>query len=80
MGAYMKFSGYDALVFRGAARRWVYLYLHDGTAELRDAVHHSHNSLIHVIAKVPGNRTKRGPKGLPLSASSHRPERERWID
>src|SRR3972149_11446733 len=37
MGAYMKFAGYDALVFSGAAKRWLYLYLHDGIAELRDA-------------------------------------------
>jgi len=37
MGAYMKFSGYDAVVFHGMAKRWVYLYMHDGKAELRDA-------------------------------------------
>ena len=37
MGAYMKFSGYDAIIFQGAAKRWVYLYMHDGKAELRDA-------------------------------------------
>lgn len=37
MGAYMKFSGYDAIVIKGIAPRWQYLYLHDGTAELRDA-------------------------------------------
>ncbi len=37
MGAYMKFSGYDAVIFQGAARRWVYLYMHDGKAEIRDA-------------------------------------------
>ncbi|MFH1560838.1 MAG: aldehyde ferredoxin oxidoreductase C-terminal domain-containing protein [Chloroflexota bacterium] len=39
MGAFMKFSGYDALIFQGAAKRWLYLYLHDGVAELRDAQH-----------------------------------------
>ena len=39
MGAYMKFSGYDAIVLSGVAKRWLYLYLHDGTAELRDARH-----------------------------------------
>lgn len=37
MGAFMKTSGCDAVVFQGIARRWLYLYLHDGTAELRDA-------------------------------------------
>ncbi len=39
MGAYMKFSGYDAIVLKGIAKRWVYLYMHDGTAELKDAQH-----------------------------------------
>lgn len=37
MGAFMKFSGYDAIIFQGSAKRWVYLYMHDGIAELRDA-------------------------------------------
>ncbi|MFH0768654.1 MAG: aldehyde ferredoxin oxidoreductase C-terminal domain-containing protein [Chloroflexota bacterium] len=37
MGAYMKFSGYDAVIFKGIAKHWVYLYLHDGIAELKDA-------------------------------------------
>ncbi|MFC1898823.1 aldehyde ferredoxin oxidoreductase family protein [Chloroflexota bacterium] len=37
MGAYMKFSGYDAIIFQGIAKNWVYLYLHDGVAELKDA-------------------------------------------
>ena len=39
LGAYMKFSGYDGIVIQGAAKRWLYLHLHDGTAELRDASH-----------------------------------------
>jgi aldehyde:ferredoxin oxidoreductase len=38
-GAYLKFSGFDAIVFKGAAPDWVYLYIHDGKAELRDAAH-----------------------------------------
>ncbi|MFC1898717.1 aldehyde ferredoxin oxidoreductase family protein [Chloroflexota bacterium] len=37
MGAYMKFAGYDAVIFQGTAKRWVYLYMHNGIAELRDA-------------------------------------------
>ncbi|MGI5837543.1 MAG: aldehyde ferredoxin oxidoreductase family protein, partial [Chloroflexota bacterium] len=37
MGAYMKFAGYDAVIIQGRSDRWVYLYLHDGEAELRDA-------------------------------------------
>ena len=38
-GAYLKFSGFDAVVLKGASPDWVYLYIHDGTAELIDAGH-----------------------------------------
>ena len=38
-GARLKFAGYDAVIVQGAAKRWVYLYIHDGVAELRDATH-----------------------------------------
>jgi len=38
-GAYMKMSGFDAIVVEGASDQWVYLYLHDGLAEIRDASH-----------------------------------------
>ena len=38
-GARLKFAGYDAIIVQGAAKRWVYLYIHDGVAELRDAAH-----------------------------------------
>lgn len=37
MGAFMKFAGYDGVIFQGMANRWLYLYMHDGKAELRDA-------------------------------------------
>lgn len=37
LGAYMKFSGFDGVVLQGCSEQWVYLYLHDGVAELRDA-------------------------------------------
>ncbi|TKJ28673.1 MAG: hypothetical protein CEE40_11105 [Chloroflexi bacterium B3_Chlor] len=39
LGAFLKFSGFDAIIFQGAAPRWSYLYVHDGGAELRDAEH-----------------------------------------
>ncbi len=38
-GARLRFAGYDAIIVHGAAERWVYLYIHDGVAELRDAEH-----------------------------------------
>ena len=37
--AEMKFSGFDAIVVTGCAQSPVYLWLHDGQAELRDAKH-----------------------------------------
>ena len=38
-GTYLKFSGFDAIIIHGAAKKWLYLYVHDGIAELRDAAH-----------------------------------------
>ena len=37
LGAYMRFSGYDGVIVRGASRDWRYLVIKDGGAELRDA-------------------------------------------
>ncbi|HZK67331.1 MAG TPA: aldehyde ferredoxin oxidoreductase C-terminal domain-containing protein [Chloroflexota bacterium] len=37
MGAFMKFAGYDAVIVQGQSPKWVYLHLHDGVAELKDA-------------------------------------------
>ena len=36
-GAYMRFSGYDGVIVKGASEGWKYLVLRDGKAELRDA-------------------------------------------
>jgi aldehyde:ferredoxin oxidoreductase len=36
-GAYLKLSGFDAIIVQGRARKWLYLYVHDGMAELKDA-------------------------------------------
>jgi aldehyde:ferredoxin oxidoreductase len=44
MGAFMKTSGCDAVIFEGIAKRWLYLYIHDGTAEMRDAAIFSANT------------------------------------
>lgn len=38
-GAFLKFSGFDGLIIQGASDIPVYLYIHDGQAELRDAGH-----------------------------------------
>ena len=39
LGAYLKTSGLDAMIIQGAASDWKYLYIHDGTSEIRDASH-----------------------------------------
>lgn len=38
-GARLKFAGYDGIIVQGAANRWLYLYIHNGKAELRGAEH-----------------------------------------
>ncbi len=38
-GAYLKFSGFDGIVFEGAAPNLSYLWIKDGKAEIRDARH-----------------------------------------
>ncbi|MDY6916423.1 MAG: aldehyde ferredoxin oxidoreductase N-terminal domain-containing protein [Chloroflexota bacterium] len=36
-GAHLKFAGYDAIVVQGRSERPVYLFIEDGTVEIRDA-------------------------------------------
>ena len=36
-GTNLKYCGYDAIIFQGQAKRWVYLYINDDVVELRDA-------------------------------------------
>lgn len=38
-GAFLKNCGYDAVILQGIAPQWVYLYIYDGGALLRDASH-----------------------------------------
>lgn len=38
-GSWLKFAGYDALAVQGKADRPVYIYIHDGGVEIRDASH-----------------------------------------
>jgi len=36
-GAFLRFSGFDGIILQGKAKNWVYLYIHDGKVEQRDA-------------------------------------------
>ncbi len=38
-GAYLKLAGFDGFVVQGASQKLVYLYIHDGKAEIKDAGH-----------------------------------------
>jgi aldehyde:ferredoxin oxidoreductase len=38
-GPELKFAGYDAIVVQGRSEKPVYLWVHDGNAEIRDAAH-----------------------------------------
>lgn len=38
-GAFLKFSGFDGVVLQGKSDSWMYLHIHDGAAELKDAAH-----------------------------------------
>jgi aldehyde:ferredoxin oxidoreductase len=39
LGTYLRSAGYDAVIVQGASDTEVYLHIHDGSAELRDARH-----------------------------------------
>ncbi len=39
LGAFLRFNGLVGVVVQGASDHWVYLYVHDGEAEVRDARH-----------------------------------------
>ncbi|MDQ1281615.1 MAG: Aldehyde ferredoxin oxidoreductase [Thermoproteota archaeon] len=38
-GAFLRLCGYDGIIFQGSAKRWMYLHVDDGVAELKDASH-----------------------------------------
>jgi aldehyde:ferredoxin oxidoreductase len=38
-GAFLRFCGFDAMIIQGQADSWVYLYIHDGKVEIKDASH-----------------------------------------
>lgn len=38
-GTFLRFSGYDGIILQGASPEWVYLHIHEGVAEFRNAGH-----------------------------------------
>ena len=75
-GAYLKLSGFDMVVLKGIARRWVYLYVHDNVAELRDAGHLLGKDTIETEEAIKGAL---GKKGKELSVVSIGPGGEHLV-
>ena len=75
-GPYLKFSGYDGVIFTGASDKPVYLYIKDGKAELKDAVHLWGKDTVEtedILKKELGKEVKVaciGPSGEKLSLIS----------
>lgn len=38
-GAFLKFAGFDGIIVQGKAKKWSYVHVHDGVAEIRSAEH-----------------------------------------
>jgi len=60
-GPYLKFAGLDGIIIEGASEKPVYLFVHDGRVEIRDAkhlwgkdVHTTTDALIDEVAKEVG--------------------------
>ncbi len=51
-GAYLKFAGYDGIIVQGKSEKPVYLFIHDGIAEIRDASHLWGKNTAEVQAKL----------------------------
>ncbi len=68
--AELKFAGFDGIVIHGRAKRPVYLWVHDGEAELRDAAH--------LWGLFHGRRGGRCARGTWRPAHPHPPVRTCW--
>ncbi len=53
-GPYLKFAGYDGIVVQGKSDKPVYLFLHDGICEIRDASYLWGKGAIEVRGKLKG--------------------------
>ena len=63
-GAYLKFSGFDAVIVEGASTEWVYLVIRDGKAAFRDAAHLLGNDTVETEDAI---RKELGVKGREVS-------------
>ncbi|MFH1122142.1 MAG: aldehyde ferredoxin oxidoreductase C-terminal domain-containing protein, partial [Pseudomonadota bacterium] len=66
-GAFLRFSGFDGILLQGAAPDWVYLYVHDGLAELRPANHLVGQNTFEVEGTIRQELQKKGKEVSVLS-------------
>ena len=62
--AELKFAGFDAIVVRGQSPRPVYLWLHDGKAEVRDARHLWGMENLETMQQIEAHLLKRQYEGF----------------
>lgn len=76
-GAFMKFSGYDGLIIQGIGKRWLYLHIDAGRAELKDASH-----LLGLDTYETGDEIRRsyGKKETEMSVASIGPAGEHLVN
>ncbi len=59
-GAFMRLSGFETILIQGAAPDWVYIYIHDGVVELRDAGHLVGKDTLETEKLVKGELERKG--------------------
>jgi aldehyde:ferredoxin oxidoreductase len=75
-GAYMKFSGYDGVILHGASDEWKYLFLKDGSAELREAQRFTGLDTYEIVDAL---KKEHGVKGREASVLSIGPAGENLV-
>ncbi|WP_455367200.1 aldehyde ferredoxin oxidoreductase family protein [[Eubacterium] cellulosolvens] len=75
-GAFLKFCGYDGIIVQGASKEWVYLYIDEGHAELKDASHLKGKDTYQVEEQI---KKEHGKKELDMSVLSIGPAGENLV-
>ena len=75
-GAYLKFSGFDGIIFQGKASELMYLWIKNGKAELRDARHLAGKDLFEMEEVL---REELGAKGKQISVYGIGPAGENLV-
>jgi aldehyde:ferredoxin oxidoreductase len=58
-GAFLRFCGFDAMIVEGQSPDWVYIYVHDGKVEIKDATHLLDKGTLETEAQIKKELDKR---------------------